>query len=747
MVVTTVVGKFLAKNGVAHSSQMDNHHSSHSSQKFSAVSAWNLTHQYPVVPEDSKDGQSNKRGSLYRMPTQQVLYRIFHLLDFDSCTCLGLTNKLFYSISQIFHPKIHPKNKDDVDLLKNFPFSMHSLLPYLLQDWMKIDRLRDDGKSLKSPDDQYGSGRIFGAPFINKYITVERFDYWERRFEEKKVPLEKILDWMQDRMERAEKVRIAYRLEQQQELEAGEEDDWSEVLDSETETMIDEGEDPYDENYKDSLASDGVKVELDVFDGSENILTPSIKIATSSNPELTLKGLSPQLHLRLFKLLDNDTSTCLGLTCKHLWAIHKDEQRKYKNFKEDHGISSRRPFNLYSQLPFLLKEWVGPHMCYVDMNIFRFIRKRKACRLKKRMAERYSGKVVPAKGRSKAAQMWREDKKRRNSEQELRAAKARDMEKLKEIRVKRENKAKQGCKDKDDNEEKKTRLVVEIPFFDPEKKGLKIAERDDKMDLDGSTVPETVDEKPEIPLSPEPTTEKDNTILVSVKEIIIKIEEDAEEEFKDTTEEWERLYARYVATFQRLADKKIEMTPEKPVPSLKRMKELWNWPFLRVILPPKRRPVESLSPEERPSERDPYESESNGRQQTTNPPLLTFPSKLFIEIFKSTNYHVSEICFSLTSKRLHDIYKDLNRLVPKRHRRLLKWDLCCDRFLLILLTTWVPASHAFCPTCSLFYNIEQVGENIHRKWDFYKNLGRNFRLKQNELARSAAERRLDRLSG
>ncbi|KAH6666015.1 hypothetical protein B0J14DRAFT_605119 [Halenospora varia] len=99
-----------------------------------------------------------------------------------------------------------------------------------------------------------------------------------------------------------------------------------------------------------------------------------------------LTALPTELLLRIFNPLDYDTSTCLGLTCKRLWAIHEDEQEREERTQHriDNGICSKRPFGKFSQLPFLLREWMGPNMVYVDMGFFKFIKKRRYCRMIKR---------------------------------------------------------------------------------------------------------------------------------------------------------------------------------------------------------------------------------------------------------------------------------------------------------------------------------------------------------------------------
>jgi hypothetical protein len=42
----------------------------------------------------------------------------------------------------------------------------------------------------------------------------------------------------------------------------------------------------------------------------------------------TLVKLPRELHLCIFEILDNDTSTCLGLTCKDFYTTYNEVQKR-----------------------------------------------------------------------------------------------------------------------------------------------------------------------------------------------------------------------------------------------------------------------------------------------------------------------------------------------------------------------------------------------------------------------------------
>jgi hypothetical protein len=79
--------------------------------------------------------------------------------------------------------------------------------------------------------------------------------------------------------------------------------------------------------------------------------------------------LPPELHVLLFSYFDRCTSTCLGLTSKYFYATHRlGETKSYLSDSCDipNPISHWCPKTIY--LFELLREWIGPEMCYVKEN-------------------------------------------------------------------------------------------------------------------------------------------------------------------------------------------------------------------------------------------------------------------------------------------------------------------------------------------------------------------------------------------
>ncbi|EHL02809.1 hypothetical protein M7I_1149 [Glarea lozoyensis 74030] len=134
--------------------------------------------------------------------------------------------------------------------------------------------------------------------------------------------------------------------------------------------------------------------------------TAQIAPATTISPptEDIITGIIPEILLHIFEAGDLDASHCLGLTCKKMYKIGKKhrtilEENRVK--EEGYGVLKPRlpprftfgidddelkpgwqvddqlqgPFDKKSQLPALLKEWIGPNHVYDPDFMKTFVRK------------------------------------------------------------------------------------------------------------------------------------------------------------------------------------------------------------------------------------------------------------------------------------------------------------------------------------------------------------------------------------
>jgi hypothetical protein len=118
--------------------------------------------------------------------------------------------------------------------------------------------------------------------------------------------------------------------------------------------------------------------------------------------------LAPELQLEIFKHLDPGTLICFGLTCKRLYAIHR----------EFHGTVKLNHFIWFSDsggeyattLGYLLSKWAGDDMYYVDYQeeICKF-RKRPSrweLMMKRRLEEQRSKRQILERWSLKSMRMW-----------------------------------------------------------------------------------------------------------------------------------------------------------------------------------------------------------------------------------------------------------------------------------------------------------------------------------------------------
>jgi hypothetical protein len=89
--------------------------------------------------------------------------------------------------------------------------------------------------------------------------------------------------------------------------------------------------------------------------------TKSAKAKKPTRTDLTLVGIPPELHLELFQHLDKVTSTCLGLTCKIFYSIHRAIHGKVK-LKSPSGTPTYmvHPDGRTRDLTRLISKWMGP---------------------------------------------------------------------------------------------------------------------------------------------------------------------------------------------------------------------------------------------------------------------------------------------------------------------------------------------------------------------------------------------------
>jgi hypothetical protein len=72
--------------------------------------------------------------------------------------------------------------------------------------------------------------------------------------------------------------------------------------------------------------------------------------------------LSTELHFEVFKYLDRVSSTCLGLTCKTFYPIHK---KLHGIVRLDRVVFRPRSASWYVvPLGFLLAQWAGPDLYF-----------------------------------------------------------------------------------------------------------------------------------------------------------------------------------------------------------------------------------------------------------------------------------------------------------------------------------------------------------------------------------------------
>ena len=75
------------------------------------------------------------------------------------------------------------------------------------------------------------------------------------------------------------------------------------------------------------------------------------------------KNLSPEIHLLIFDYIDSPvTSTCLGLTCKAFYAIHR--ARRGRVSLKDYIIYGPPEKGCLTNLGLLLKNWVPSHLAF-----------------------------------------------------------------------------------------------------------------------------------------------------------------------------------------------------------------------------------------------------------------------------------------------------------------------------------------------------------------------------------------------
>jgi len=111
---------------------------------------------------------------------------------------------------------------------------------------------------------------------------------------------------------------------------------------------------------------------------------PSLPQEESLTKKMAAKllALPRELLVTLFELLDPDTSTCLGLTCKPLYEIHT---YTFHLLNKSLLPSRPGPFQPSSQLPSLLSTWMGPNLIYGAPYTYHFITTSRLSELKREM--------------------------------------------------------------------------------------------------------------------------------------------------------------------------------------------------------------------------------------------------------------------------------------------------------------------------------------------------------------------------
>jgi hypothetical protein len=85
-----------------------------------------------------------------------------------------------------------------------------------------------------------------------------------------------------------------------------------------------------------------------------------------------LLALPPELHLEIFKHLHPVSSTCLGLTCKEFYPIHK-QLHGVVNLRAKIPAPPRKPHYWgFVRLGALLNTWAGPKYWFGPWNDGRF---------------------------------------------------------------------------------------------------------------------------------------------------------------------------------------------------------------------------------------------------------------------------------------------------------------------------------------------------------------------------------------
>ena len=98
---------------------------------------------------------------------------------------------------------------------------------------------------------------------------------------------------------------------------------------------------------------------------STNVGSHTNPMAVINQANSRLIALPPELQLRVFDLLDRCSSTCLGLTSRIFYRLHRAARGKVPlcAFYFIPGAPDCRGFRLHV----LLKEWAGPELLYCEI--------------------------------------------------------------------------------------------------------------------------------------------------------------------------------------------------------------------------------------------------------------------------------------------------------------------------------------------------------------------------------------------
>lgn len=123
-----------------------------------------------------------------------------------------------------------------------------------------------------------------------------------------------------------------------------------------------------------------------VYDQIANITNTEATPATMSTRSYLL-ALPPELHLEIFRHLHPVSSTCLGLTCKEFYPIHK-KLHGVVRLRDRIAIYLPRSRSLGStRLGALLNRWAGPEYHFFGWSSVRFTKRPNAGKESKKESE------------------------------------------------------------------------------------------------------------------------------------------------------------------------------------------------------------------------------------------------------------------------------------------------------------------------------------------------------------------------